>query len=180
MKRSSLRGFGIACVLIGIIYSGVDKFFPKTESVPDETVAQYEEKIAQLEAELKDAKEQLSTFEQAPPPSDETEENEDSTIDSSTESISNEITSNDEAVDELVDEEEIIEGTLYIYSGLTPYHVAKKLEDMGIINNYIEMELFLAQPQYSRSIQKGQFKVNSSMTVEEIANLITGKTKSPN
>lgn len=171
MKRSSLRGFGIACLLVGIIYTGVDKFFPNVHSASDETVAQYEEKIAQLESELQDAKQQLSTIEQAPSHSDEIEENEDPMMNASTESIPDEATSHNE---------DVIEGTLYIYSGLTPYEVSKKLEDIGIIQNAVEMELFLAQPQYSRSIQKGQFEVNSSMTIEEIANLITGKTKSPN
>ncbi|MED3762914.1 hypothetical protein [Ureibacillus terrenus] len=51
---------------------------------------------------------------------------------------------------------------------------------MGIIQNAVEMELFLAQPEYARSIQIGQYEVNSSMSVDEIANLITGKSDSSN
>ena len=42
----------------------------------------------------------------------------------------------------------------------------------------VEMELFLAQPEYARSIQIGQYQVNSSMSIEEIANLITRKSDS--
>jgi len=49
---------------------------------------------------------------------------------------------------------------------------------MGIIKNAVEMELFLAQPEYARSIQIGQYQVNSSMSIEEIANLITRKSDS--
>ena len=37
------------------------------------------------------------------------------------------------------------------------------------------MELFLAKPEYAKYIQIGQFDLNSSMTIEEIANIITGK-----
>jgi len=53
--------------------------------------------------------------------------------------------------------------------------VAQKLEDGGIITNSVEMELLLANPKYARSLQIGSYEVNSSMTLEEIANLITGK-----
>lgn len=168
MKRSSLRGFGIACLLIGILYTGMNKFLPNTEAQSEETIADYEEKISELEEELKEAKEQILLLEK----SNLVEEPEESETNPVTEEPPVEATSEEN--------DEVVEGVLYIYSGLTPYEVSKKLEDMGIIQNAVEMELFLAQPQYSRSIQKGQFEVNSSMTVEEIANLITGKTKSPN
>ena len=65
--------------------------------------------------------------------------------------------------------------SLQIYSGITPYSVAQKLEDGGIITNSVEMELLLANPKYARSLQIGSYEVNSAMTLEEIANLITGK-----
>ena len=65
--------------------------------------------------------------------------------------------------------------SLQIYSGITPYIVAQKLEDGGIIDNSVEMELLLANPKYARSLQIGSYEVNSSMSLEEIAKLITGK-----
>ncbi len=37
------------------------------------------------------------------------------------------------------------------------------------------MELYLAKPEYAKYIQIGQFELNSSMTIEEIAKIITGK-----
>ncbi|UZM98338.1 hypothetical protein OL548_27075 [Lysinibacillus sp. MHQ-1] len=51
----------------------------------------------------------------------------------------------------------------------------KKLEDGGIISNSVEMELLLANAKYARSLQIGSYEVNSSMSLEEIAKLITGK-----
>lgn len=176
MKRSSLRGFGIACLLIGIIYTGVDQFFPSAQSVPDEKIAKYKEKIAQLETKLDEANQKIEELENG---STITEENEVVSEEQVEETEPNE-SSSEEVQAEPTNENqdgEVVEGVLYIYAGLTPYEVSKKLQDMGIIQNAIEMELFLAQPEYSRSIQKGQFQVNSSMTIEEIANLITGKTK---
>lgn len=164
MKRSTVRGFGLACLVIGILYTGMDRF-SHTESESKE-IANYEEKIAQLKSQLKVAKQQLQELEnQSSSNSTETQDepevnNEPSETTTSTQ------------------QENVVEGILYIYSGLTPYEVSKKLEDMGIIKNAVEMELFLAQPEYARSIQKGQFKVNSTMTIEEIANLITGKQNS--
>ena len=54
---------------------------------------------------------------------------------------------------------------LQIYSGITPYSVAQKLEDGGIITNSVEMELLLANPKYARSLQIGSYEVHSSMTI---------------
>ena len=65
--------------------------------------------------------------------------------------------------------------TLQVYSGITPYVVAQKLEEGDIIQNSVEMELLLANPKYSRSLQIGLYEVNSSMSNEDIAKLITAK-----
>jgi len=162
MKRSTFRGFGIACILSGGLMIGWDYFFP-AESTSDD-IAKYEEKITQLESQLKEKEQQLKEMEHQTPSNDAKEDNK------TTQSSAEESSSNEQG--------DVTEGVLYIYSGLTPYEISKKLKDMGIIQNAVEMELFLAQPEYARSIQKGQYKVNSSMTIEEIANLITGKRNS--
>lgn len=161
MKRSSLRGFGMACILIGSLYAGLE-YFGLTDAT-SENVQKYEEKIAKLEAQLKDAKEQIKELEKQ------------QTANETQESVAKNPSAEESSSN---GQEEVTEGILYIYSGLTPYEIAKKLKDMGIIKNSTEMELFLAQPEYARSIQKGQYRVNSAMSVEEIANLITGKSSS--
>jgi len=170
MKKSSLRAFGISCFLIGLVIT-----FSETLNIPlltsSETNAkeQYTTKISQLEKQLKEANEQISKLEKNEQPSEElvTEE-----------TPSNEETkATEEKVPEPSSTNQEVTDTLYIYSGLTPAQVAQKLKDMEIIKNSVEMELFLAQPEYATTIQKGQFELSSSMTTEEIANIITGKSR---
>ncbi|RHW38508.1 hypothetical protein D1B33_06415 [Lysinibacillus yapensis] len=164
MKRSTLRSFGIAFFIMGLFLT-----FTDSTSSDRTTEAQYKEKIAALEQQLNDANDTISELQQKEPaqPTAETsatkapEENNTDLKASASESKSS--------------NEEIVTDTLYIYSGLTPAEVAQKLKDMRIINNSVEMELFLAQPEYATTIQKGQFELNSSMSIEEIADTITGK-----
>lgn len=152
MSRSFFRGFGIACLFIGITFLALGKWDPALLPIGDQ------KQFQQLQKELEDANEQISQLKNQ--------------LDTSIHpNESNGDSSNFEE-----QEHEVVEDTLYIYSGMTPYEVGKKLEDMGIVENAIEMELFLSKPEYARSIQKGQFTVSSEMTLEEIANLITGKS----
>lgn len=168
MKKSSLRAFGIACFVIGLVITFSERFnLPIASSNETGHEEQYTSKIAQLEQQLKDANEQLAQKEQ----SEQTEQptNEEATEDA-------------KPAEEKTTEVEktaagIVTETLYIYGGLKPAEVAQKLKDLGIIKNSVEMELFLAQPEYATTLQKGQFKLNSSMSIEEIANIITGKSK---
>lgn len=160
MKRSSLRSFGIACFIIGMVMTMTNKFnipFLSSDDVSNEE--QYKEQITQLEHQLEEAKEQITVLEQK----------------EQTTSQKRETTNENATIKNEKTDEEVVSGTLYIYSGLTVAEVAQKLKDMGIIHNSVELELFLAQPEYAKSIQKGQFELNSSMSIEEIANIITGK-----
>lgn len=163
MKRSSLRSFGIACFIIGMVMVIANQFnLPFLSSKDSSNEEQYKDQITQLEHQLEEAKEQITLLEQK-----------EQTAPQKIETTDDKTTSEEE-----VPEEEVISGTLYIYSGLTVAEVAQKLKDMGIIHNSVELELFLAQPEYAKSIQKGQFELNSSMSIEEIANIITGKPSS--
>jgi len=165
MKKSSLRAFGIACFVIGLVITFSERFnLPIASSNETGHEEQYTSKIAQLEQQLKDANEQLAQIEQSEQPTNE------------------EATEDAKPAEEKTTEVEktaagIVTETLYIYGGLKPAEVAQKLKDLGIIKNSVEMELFLAQPEYATTLQKGQFKLNSSMSIEEIANIITGKSK---
>lgn len=174
MKKSSIRAFGIACFFIGLLITISERtHLPFISATEMDTEEQYNEKIVQLEQQLEDANKQLSTLGQNNPseqPTKETDTEDQTSYDEtnvSEETIADPSTTDQEVTD-----------TLYIYAGLTPAEVAQKLKDMKIITNSVEMELFLAQPEYATSIQKGQFQLNSSMSIEEIANTITGK--SPN
>ena len=70
---------------------------------------------------------------------------------------------------------EIVSGTIYIYEFVSLYEIGKQVEDLNILENGRELELFLAKPEYSRSIQKGAFELSSDMTLEQMARILTGK-----
>ena len=170
MKKSALRAFGIACFVIGLLITISDKFnLPIALSNESNQEEQYKSKITQLEKQLKDANEQLAQTKQTEQPI-----NEEAADNKLPEEKSTEV---EKTAAEPKAEEEIATETLYIYEGLKPAEVAQKLKDLGVIKNSVEMELFLAQPEYATYLQKGQFKLNSSMSIEEIANIITGKSK---
>ena len=177
MKKSSLRAFGIACFVIGALITFSEKFnLPIVSSADTKSEEQYQTKIAQLEQQLQDANEQLSQI----APVDQTEQNEQAVANEDKPAEEVDTTAEEtitESGDPVKEESSEVTETLYIYSGLTPAEVSQKLKDMGIIKNSVEMELFLAQPEYATTIQKGQFELNSSMSIEEIANIITGKSR---
>ncbi|BDH62169.1 hypothetical protein MTP04_22990 [Lysinibacillus sp. PLM2] len=173
MKKSSVRAFGIACFVIGAGYGVYDKLNTDPHSTIDEqAIAEYEEKITQLEQQLDEAKNQINQIEQ------EEQQGQDQ-LEKVIETDSTENNSNEEVqleANNMDTPNDIIHATLHIYSGLTPYDIGKKLEDLGIVENGLELELYLAKPEYAKSIQIGQYELNSSMTFKEIANLITGKS----
>ena len=70
---------------------------------------------------------------------------------------------------------DVVTGTIYIYESVTLYDIGQQVEDLHIIENGRELELYLAKPEYSRSIQKGVFELSSNMTLEEMAKILTGK-----
>ena len=72
-------------------------------------------------------------------------------------------------------EENVRHGTILIYEGVTLYDVGKQAEDAGIIENGRELELYLSKPEYARSLQIGQFDLHSTMTLEQMAKILTGK-----
>lgn len=74
---------------------------------------------------------------------------------------------------EKTDAEPIIKSILSIEQGTNSTAVADRLLKMGIIQDANEFELFLQQEGLSGKIQIGEYEVLSSMTIKEIAYLIT-------
>jgi len=163
MNKSAIRAFGIALFLVGALLALAARFdfnigLPTKASSNGEQVEELQKKLAQANQEIASLKEQIK---QVPKETTDTEKpnpSESKDINKSVDSSNNAATM-----------------TLQIDSGMAPYTVAKKLEDGGIIDNSVEMELLLANAKYARSLQIGSYEVNSSMSLEEIANLITGK-----
>lgn len=164
MTKSAIRAFGMAIFLVGAILALADRFdvnigLATVSSSTDKDVAALQKKLDTATKEIASLKEQLQK-KATPAPESATEEQKDSSpaVEEHTSKLGNATTM-----------------TLQIYSGITPYVVAQKLEESAIIQNSVEMELLLANPKYSRSLQIGAYEVNSSMSNEEIAKLITGK-----
>ncbi|GED64754.1 hypothetical protein MKX57_15520 [Lysinibacillus sp. FSL M8-0216] len=156
MNKSSIRSFGVAIFLVGAILALASRFdvnigLPEKDSSNQQQVEELQNKLNQANQEIAALKKQVHTTEET------------TTADSSEPSVKEDTNADDTTM------------TLQIYSGITPYIVAQKLEDGGIISNSVEMELLLANAKYARSLQIGSYEVNSSMSLEEIAKLITGK-----
>ena len=154
MNKSAIRAFGIAIFLVGALLALANRFdvnigLPTKEFSNQQQVKELQNKLSKANQEIASLKDQLKQVH------------------------TTEKTSTTDASEEA--DTDVTTMSLQIYSGITPYSVAQKLEDGGIITNSVEMELLLANPKYARSLQIGSYEVNSSMTLEEIANLITGK-----
>ena len=164
MNKSAIRAFGIALFLVGALLALAGRFdlnigLPTKASKNTEHVEELQKKLEQANKEVALLKEQVKV-KQAP------KENTQKTD-------APKKPANDKQ--ESASEGNVTTMTLQIYNGMEPYTVAQKLEDGGVIENSVEMELLLANPKYARSLQIGSYEVNSSMSLEEIAKLITGK-----
>lgn len=158
MNNSFLRGFGIACIFLGISLILIRLWAPEI-FFPDQ-----DKEIQQLKVQLNEANHQITALKHQ----------------LETASMNKNEAGGNASLKGNQRDDEVTDKILSIYSGMTPLEVAKALEDMDVIDHASDMELLLSRPEYARSIQMGQFAVNSNMTMEEIADLITGKqTESP-
>lgn len=162
MNNSAIRSFGIALFLVGALLALAVRFdlnigLSTEASNNTENVEELQKKLDQANKEIALLKEQVKQ---------EPKENTQKTDAPKT-------TAKDKH--ESASQGNVTTMTLQIYGGMEPYTVAQKLEDGGVIENSVEMELLLANPKYARSLQIGAYDVNSSMSLEEIAKLITGK-----
>ena len=62
---------------------------------------------------------------------------------------------------------------LHIQSGMTSRDISISLEQAGIIQNKQDFEDYLTAQDLSGKIQIGQYELNSSMSLKEIAAIIT-------
>ncbi|WP_246945889.1 hypothetical protein [Bacillus pinisoli] len=60
-----------------------------------------------------------------------------------------------------------------IKQGMTTPEISKKLEDLNIIKNSTDLSNYLKDKGWEGSIQIGTFELSSTMSVEEIAKIIT-------
>ncbi|WP_085508877.1 endolytic transglycosylase MltG [Thalassobacillus devorans] len=63
--------------------------------------------------------------------------------------------------------------TLKIEPGMNSETITEFLEEEGLIINKVNFQQYLDEAGYSRNLQVGQFQLDSEMTYQEIAKLIT-------
>ena len=149
MSKQSVRGFGIAIFLVGALIYSMNSLNIPLPGINADASAKKE--IEELQQQLATAKQELEEAKVAQEAnSAEDEENDD-----------------------------VIETTISVFRGNTAYDISRKLQDEGIIDNALQFELFLANGEYSRRIQIGEFTVSSDMTEEELAEALTTPTPLP-
>ena len=158
--KSSLRAFGIGLFLAGASMALFDNL-SSDSSQKDSTAYEmqlddYEKQIAELTKQLNEQK----------PVSDTSNKTDEQTT---------RITEKKSAATEEQNKSDVVEETIYIYENVSIYTIGQQAEDLGIVTNGRELELYLSKPEFARSIQKGAFDLRSDMTIEEIAQVLTGR-----
>lgn len=167
--KKTLRGIGIGLFLAGATFTVIQQF---DEPIPQEKASTYKKEIKDLEQQLAEAQKQLINLETSAPiaEADTTEDGQGATNTKEEQQSTEQIDKTEQS-----SEENVVNGTIFIYEGITIYDIGKQAEDVGIIENGRELELYLSKPEYARSLQKGQFELHSAMTLEQMAKILTGK-----
>ena len=180
--KHNLKYLGIGLFIAGLVFSLGERFeIPYIESstnlsaIADEK--RHEKEIATLNkiiASLKDEVQQLNNEneELSKTVSNNTKSTEETNTSGGTNNDNNE---SNNASDSSSSTADVVTGTIYIYESVSLYDIGQQVEDLNILENGRQLELFLAKPEYSRSIQKGVFELRSDMTLEEMAKILTGK-----
>ena len=179
--KKTLRGFGIGLFIAAACWTAyVEWFAPST----DEQIDLLEQQLKDSQEKVQHLQQQVEAEETNAPPQEEADKEESSkeqpekTKEPVKEASKKEDAEKDKpkSVDAQKIDVGVVKGTIFIYDNVTLYDIGKQAEDAGILENGRELELYLYKPEYSRSIQKGQFELSSDMSLEEMALLLTGKT----
>ncbi len=169
--KHKIKYLGIGLFIASLCFSlGERSELPFIESTNNSSAKHYEEEIASLNKTIATLKDDVKLLEN--------ENNDSSNIHgNSAETDSTDLSSDisSTAADSSNSTAAVVTGSIYIYESVTLYDIGRQAEDLNIIDNGRELELYLAKPEYSRSIQKGVFQLNSDMTLEEMAKILTGK-----
>lgn len=154
---SIIKGLGIGLFTAGILFTFIST--SNSSAVSNTAPKGYElvksEELKSLQAELSTSKEQLAQ------------------IQLDLEAMSKE-NNTDGQVEEVEDpSSDQIKTVLIIRSGMTSTDISLILEQTNIIKNRKDFDQYLEDKKLSEGIQIGTYELNSSMTIAEIANLIT-------
>lgn len=156
---SIIRGLGIGLFVSGMLFTfiSLNNSSEPLENAPKGYELVKSEELQSLQAELSTSKEQLAQ------------------IQLDLEAMSKKANT-EEKVETEVNEQsstEQVKTVLIIRSGMTSTEISSFLEQTNIIKNRKDFNQYLEDKQLSESIQIGTYEINSSMTIAEIAKLIT-------
>lgn len=154
---SIIRGLGIGLFTAGILFTfiSVPNSSDGSTTAPNGYELVKSEELKSLQEELSTSKEQLAQ------------------IQLDLEAMSKE-NNTDEQVEEVDDpSSDQVKTVLIIRSGMTSTDISSILEQTNIIKNRKDFDQYLEDKALSESIQIGTYELTSTMTISEIANLIT-------
>ena len=164
--KVAFRSIGIGLFVAGMLLTLSTRFSFLDLGVQHSDVTLYEQEIASLKGQLKEAEQALQLANGEQP-----EQNEDVIV-----AQADEVDEQEDVPAKDEDENEAaVEATVYIYESMSLYDIGQVIEDEGIVTNGREVELYLSKPDYARKVQKGAFELHSNMSVQEIAKLLTGQ-----
>lgn len=154
MLQDILRTIGAACILTGafLFFSDTDEAVEKSDATKQELQSQ----LATLQTKLADTQKELANLQ---------------TATSVAEKSSAEV--EDVSDDEELETKPLVKSVFTIQPGTDSSTVVQLLVRQGIINDKTDFETYLATNELSGKIQIGEYDLDSSMTIETIAKIIT-------
>ena len=158
MLRDLLRTIGAACIIAGTVlyFMGTSDGNAKNGLNKDEL----NEEISILQDTLNQTEEELAKLQLATSAADKLTNEDESSKDK-------------EASDPESTATPLIKTLLHIEPGATSSSISYELERSGIIKHAPEFENYLTKNELSGKIQIGEYDLDSSMSVKEIAKMIT-------
>lgn len=162
--KQSIRAFGIGLFVAGVIFTVVEKSdLSSGTNKAEQSLVTYKKQVQNLEQQIAQLRETTAS------------EKIESDKETSGTKEQQAITTENQSAGLDLEKDDIVEATVYIYEGMSLYEIGEQVEDLRIVENGRQVELYLSKPEYARSIQKGAFELRSDMTLEQIAKIITGK-----
>ena len=158
MLRDLLRTIGAACIIAGTVLYFMDTSDGNAKD--DINKDELREDISILQETLNRTEEELAELQLATSAAEKT-----TTEDATSESK--------EASDPGLSAPPLIKTLLHIEPGATSSSISYELERSGIIKQATEFEDYLTTNKISGKIQIGEYDLDSSMSVKEIAKMIT-------
>lgn len=157
--KQAFKYLGIGIFLTAFIFTINNHYFELSTN-EKEIIKPYQEKIEELQSKINDLQQ---------------------SIDKANEKLNKAQTENQQPAENKENNNEdsngaeVKTGTIYVYENISLYDIGKQAEDLGIVKNGRELELYLSKPEYARTVQIGQFDLSSDMTLEQMAKILTGQ-----